>query len=411
MKQFISLFLFLLVAGQGIMGQSQPEISVARLTGNTILLNLNGLDPHNVIAINTSNGIVVIDSEVSPVIARAMREKIKETFGHENVRYLINTHAHGDHAFGNQVFPEATLIGHTNSTDAMKGFPAQAERSARGIPAVISNLKSRLEKAEPGSDNAKRYQDYITYYQFYLDGVTEGFNPRLPEITFSDELALHLGNITLELTWFGNAHSTSDLLIYSPEEKILATGDLFIPKMHPPYLNSDNIGGLDHYITTLERCFQSDTLVNQVIPGHVNGLDPASMQEILSYFKGERERTAGKENSYPVFEQLKSEQGDQAALDRLGELVTQSDRFFILEGDLVNAGYDYLYNVPDTVNAIRVFTILSETFPQSWNAWDCLGEAYMAADDDKQAILCYEKSLALNPGNDNARERIERMKK
>lgn len=405
---FLSATLF-----SGVISSSQPDpdILVTNLSDKTILLRLNGLDPHNMIAVNTSDGIVVIDSEISPVIAGAMREKIVEEFGNAKFRYLINTHAHGDHAFGNQVFPEATLIGHTNSTEVMKGFPAEAERSAKRIPALIDNLKSRIGKEEPGSANAVRYQQYITYYQYYFDGVMDGFAPPLPEITFSDQLKLHLGDVTLELAWFGNAHSTTDLLIYSPEEKFLATGDLFIPKMNPPYLNSDNVGHLAHYIATLDKYFITDTLVAHVVPGHVNQLDPVSMKKILYYLKGEQERTSGKENIYPVFEEIKSKSGDPAALDRLSELAGHPDRYFILEGDLVNLGYDYLYNVPDTVKAIRVFTILSETFPQSWNAWDCLGEAYMAADDTEQAIRCYEQSLALNPDNDNARRRVELMRR
>jgi len=76
-----------------------------------------------------------------------------------------------------------------------------------------------------------------------------------------------------------------------------------------------------------------------------------------------------------------------------------------------NAGYDYLLNTQDTVNAVRIFRMLSEQFPDSWNAWDCLGEAFMTAGDKEQAIRSYETSLSLNPDNDNARKRIERMKK
>jgi glyoxylase-like metal-dependent hydrolase (beta-lactamase superfamily II) len=411
MKTNILFTCLLVFAGIVSPAQAEPDITVVWLSGRTILLNLEGIDPHNVIALNTKKGIVIIDTEVSPVIASAMRKKIKEIFGHDSILYVINTHAHGDHAFGNQTFADAMLIGHTNSPEAMKGFPDQAKKSAAQIPAVIENLKTRLEKTEPGSANAIRYQDYITYYQYYLDGVTGSFTPPLPDITFNDRMTLFLGNTTLELTWFGNAHSNSDILIYCPEEKFLATGDLFIPGLNPPYLNSDNVGRLDHYISCLEPYFLSDTILKHVIPGHVNGLNPKSTKDILAYLKEEQTRIKGKENCYPVFEQVKTEKGDQAGYERLTEMIKQEDKYFILEGDLVNTGYDYLYTAEDTANAVRMFTLLTVYFPDSWNAWDCLGEALMTAGDTAEAIRSYEKSLELNPDNENAGRNIKKMRK
>ena len=60
--------------------------------------------------------------------------------------------------------------------------------------------------------------------------------------------------------------------------------------------------------------------------------------------------------------------------------------------------------------AIEVFTINTEVFPDSWHVWDSLGEAYMVQGEKDLAIQNYEKSLELNPGNDNGREMLKKLK-
>jgi tetratricopeptide (TPR) repeat protein len=60
--------------------------------------------------------------------------------------------------------------------------------------------------------------------------------------------------------------------------------------------------------------------------------------------------------------------------------------------------------------AIDIFMINTQDYPESWNAWDSLAEAYMENGDIEQAIKNYEKSLELNPANDNAREMLRRIR-
>lgn len=60
--------------------------------------------------------------------------------------------------------------------------------------------------------------------------------------------------------------------------------------------------------------------------------------------------------------------------------------------------------------AIDIFKLNTKAYPESWNAWDSLAEAYMENGDMEQAIKNYEKSLELNPANDNAREMLRRIR-
>ena len=60
--------------------------------------------------------------------------------------------------------------------------------------------------------------------------------------------------------------------------------------------------------------------------------------------------------------------------------------------------------------AIEVFRWNVDLHPEAWNAYDSLGEAYMRSGEREQAIQNYEKSLDLNPDNDNARQMLEKLR-
>jgi tetratricopeptide (TPR) repeat protein len=62
-------------------------------------------------------------------------------------------------------------------------------------------------------------------------------------------------------------------------------------------------------------------------------------------------------------------------------------------------------------SAIAVFILNTEYFPRAFNTWDSLGEAYLVKGDSARAIEHYEKSLALNPDNTNARDYLERLRR
>ena len=61
-------------------------------------------------------------------------------------------------------------------------------------------------------------------------------------------------------------------------------------------------------------------------------------------------------------------------------------------------------------DAVGVFGLYVELFPQDWNAYDSLGEGYMKSGNVEQAVANYERSLELNPDNDNAVEMLKKLR-
>ena len=79
------------------------------------------------------------------------------------------------------------------------------------------------------------------------------------------------------------------------------------------------------------------------------------------------------------------------------------------ESSMNQLGYA-LINLKRIDDAILIFEQNTVDYPQSWNVWDSLAEAYMDKGDKQQAIADYEKSLQLNPGNTNGAEQLKKLK-
>jgi hypothetical protein len=87
------------------------------------------------------------------------------------------------------------------------------------------------------------------------------------------------------------------------------------------------------------------------------------------------------------------------------------DKVFADENELNWLGYHFLYWWDRSTEAIQVFEFITELFPKSANAFDSLGESYLNSGNKEKAIKYYQKSLELNPDNENAKQMIDRLNK
>ncbi|MEO8665877.1 MAG: serine hydrolase [Ignavibacteria bacterium] len=101
-------------------------------------------------------------------------------------------------------------------------------------------------------------------------------------------------------------------------------------------------------------------------------------------------------------------EGINAAMIQAKEIENKLNRFNVSEDEINSAGYKLLKS-DKFDEAIAMFTILVEAFPESANAFDSLGEGYMKAGNNPEAIRNYKKSLELDPKNENAKKMIEKL--
>lgn len=271
---FILLVLFLLLmpalAGevQDVVKKGDLTIKIQKLSDKVIVLKEDSPLENNIVAISSKKGLVVIDTSGSTITAAAMREAIEKTFKRKDFVYVINTHHHHDHAFGNQVFADVKIIGHEQCIVAMNPDRLGIPRRISSMEQGLKTSKERLKHLDPKSDEAKYLKKRINFSLRNYKTLKQGFIPTPPNITFNDRLTLDLGDMTLKLIYFGRAHSGSDILIHVPEEGILFTGDLFLDQNWLPLFVGQMELDVPMWIEALHLVLDGEAQVKHVIPGH-----------------------------------------------------------------------------------------------------------------------------------------------
>jgi phosphoglycerate dehydrogenase-like enzyme/glyoxylase-like metal-dependent hydrolase (beta-lactamase superfamily II) len=198
--------------------------------------------------------VVVIDAnfpkEAGDVLA-AVRKTTKKP-----VRYVLDTHHHGDHAFGNAVWTKAgaTVVAQANCGRLMcvtgpRAF-AEAGRAPKGRPDIAASSLA------------------------------------VPGIVFDDKYVLDDGKQRVEFLFFGHAHTPGDAFAYLPKHKILCTGDACVNGAFNFMGHSDSAS----WIRALERAQKLD--VKLICPGHGELAHKDLLERQKRHFVGLREAVA-----------------------------------------------------------------------------------------------------------------------
>jgi cyclase len=219
----------------------------------------------NAAIILLDEGVLVVDAAATPSSARALIAEIKRLTS-KPVIYVVNTHFHWDHFWGNQAFldewPGAEIVASESARRDMQELglgSLQLQRWRVEIPALIETWKAALEKE---TDTARREQmrQRIEQWQAALPEL-KSIKLALPTLTFTHRLTIRRGSRTVEILWLGRGHAAGDVVVYLPKERIIASGDLLAGDT--PYVAEVNP---DEWARTLEAVEKLD--FDYVIPGH-----------------------------------------------------------------------------------------------------------------------------------------------
>lgn len=181
------------------------------------------------------DGVLVVDTQQSPAAARALVAKIRELTA-APVRFVVNTHWHGDHVYGNaayrDAFPGAVFVAHgTARDDLLARGPAAIEEALETLPESIRDRERWLETGV-GPDGEKldataraRLEYSRDARRFYLGELRE-LELVPPSVTLEERLRLYVGGRPVDVTHLGPAHTRGDVVVYLPDDGILAAGDL-----------------------------------------------------------------------------------------------------------------------------------------------------------------------------------------
>lgn len=248
MKKYIFLataFVSFLSYGQTDWGK--VEITSEKLSDNVYVLFGRG---GNIgLAIGTDNAYV-IDDQFGP-----LTEKIQahiKTLTDKPVKWVLNTHWHGDHAGGNENFANAgaIIVAHEN---VRKRMSTKQERGGG-------------RTTEPSPEAA------------------------LPVITFNDKLTLHLDNgNTMHAMHVNDAHTDGDSYYYFPEDNVLHMGDNFFVGRYP-YIDLNSGGDIDGLISNVTMALGIVDENTKIIPGHGRMASKTDLEDYLNVIEKIRER-------------------------------------------------------------------------------------------------------------------------
>lgn len=219
------LFLFALpVAAAAQTDFSKVEIKATKVAGNVYMLEGSG---GNIGVSVGSDGILIVDDQFAP-LADKIRAALKG-LNQGKLRFILNTHWHGDHTGGNVAFgPEAAIIAH-------------------------DNVRKRLSTEQR--------------IEFFKSTVPAAPKEALPVITFNQSLSVHFNGEEIKAIHFPNGHTDGDSVIFFTTSNVVHLGDDFFAGMFP-FVDVDNGGNVVGLAKNIGEIIPKIPAGAKLIPGH-----------------------------------------------------------------------------------------------------------------------------------------------
>ena len=240
MKKILTLnFILLVSSGAFAQGNNMDTVKIrpVKITDNIYMLKGSG---GNIGVLIGKEGTLMIDNQFAP-LSNKINGAIK-TLDPGEIRFLINTHLHGDHSGGNENFKRmgVTVVAHDLARERMG--------------------KEQVNKA--------------------MNRVTP---PRekdaLPVITFSDKLNFHLNDEDIVLHHFDAGHTDGDLIVQFKNANVVHTGDAFV-RYGYPFIDVSSGGSVNGFISTLDKILLLIDDNTKIIPGHGEPANKADVKKV-----------------------------------------------------------------------------------------------------------------------------------
>jgi glyoxylase-like metal-dependent hydrolase (beta-lactamase superfamily II) len=260
---------------------SKVEIKVTKVSGSVYMLEGAG---GNIGASVGEDGIVVVDDQYAP-LAEKIQAALKGVTD-KPVRFIINTHFHGDHTGGNAYFQkQAPVIAHDNVRKRLE------EGGTAG------NLGSVSMEHKPAAKEA------------------------LPIITFDHDVTVHLNGEDIRALHFTSGHTDGDSIILFPKSNVVHMGDDFV-RYGFPFIDLASGGSAEGMIAAMQEVLPKLPADVKVIPGHGN---VSNLDDVREYVKMLVETRAAVEKGMKqgkTLDQLKQEKVLDAWKKWNGDFIT-----------------------------------------------------------------------------------------
>jgi glyoxylase-like metal-dependent hydrolase (beta-lactamase superfamily II) len=251
-----ALLAAVLFSTQAIAQQKEPDwskvqIKVSKVSGNIYMLEGQG---GNIAASVGEDGIVIVDDEFAPLAEKIQSALKNLAISDKPVRFVINTHYHGDHTGGNPPFANSgsTIIAQDN---------VRKRLISGGVAGNGGSMKMENKPAEKAA---------------------------LPIITFEHDVTVHLNGEDIRALHVPAGHTDGDAIIFFPKNNVVHMGDDFV-RYGFPFIDVTSGGTVQGMAAGLEKAVAELPADAKVIPGHgaLSNLD-----DVRSYIKMLKETSA-----------------------------------------------------------------------------------------------------------------------
>jgi len=238
--------------GEGVFAFLSPESNGAMVTGNSLV-------------VIGDDGVLVVDSGHFPSLTAQQIAQIKQ-WTKLPVRFLVNTHWHPDHNAGNglyqKAFPGIQIVSTAATRDAIEHVLPKKEVSEEQIAGYEEAARRGTHKdGKPYEPEERRYIEKVAAELTAFRPELKAAEHALPTTTFQDGMTVYLGKREIQILFIGRGNTSGDALVYVPDAKLLATGDLLVSPV--PYPFGSFIG---EWIGVLKKIQAMDAAT--ILPGH-----------------------------------------------------------------------------------------------------------------------------------------------
>ncbi|MBY9016986.1 MAG: MBL fold metallo-hydrolase [Candidatus Lokiarchaeota archaeon] len=229
------------------------------------------------------NYLVVFDTLMDPYSTVDLIKASKQ-FTNKEPSFLINSHHHVDHLFGNRIFPmnipiissfEALLEAQESLETRLKDFKERAPAEIKKTEAELLNEKNPNKRLELKSD-----------LNTWNEIRKPSFNLRLPDFIINDSFTLKGTKNQVQIIYIGAAHTKGDIIAYFEKDKIAFMGDLLIEKNDPSWATATSGVPFPANSTRLRDTLikYAEKEIETYVPGHGNLCVKQQLQENAEFY-------------------------------------------------------------------------------------------------------------------------------